>query len=240
MAEQSNAARDGVLGAIRKAASHLRDETAARAAVEERLSTHARNLLPARGQIPHAERVELFIRMAQAVAASVERVPERNRIPQIVADYLSAHNLPARLRAAPDPELQSLDWSGLPTLEVAFGRGEPEDQATITLAIAGIAETGTLFGASGNDAGPTLSFLPGTHIVVLPVDRVVGSYEEAWDLLRQRQAAKGLGMPRAVNFITGPSRTADIEQTSLVHVHGPGRLHILLVDSAADAPPQGS
>lgn len=240
MAEQSSAARDGVLGAIRKAASHLRDEAAARAAVEQRLSGHARNLLPARGQIPPAERVELFIRMVHAVAATVERVPDRNRIPEIVADYLSTHNLPARLRAAPDPELRSLDWGSRPTLEVGFGRGEADDQVTITPAFAGVAETGTLFAASGTHAGPTLAFLPGTHIVVLSADRIVGSYEEAWDLLRQRQAALGLGMPRAVNLITGPSRTSDIEQTSLVHVHGPGRLHILLVDTAADAPPQGS
>lgn len=235
MGEAEGTARDGVLGAIRKAASHLRNDAAARAAVEQRLSSHPRNLIPARGQLPTAQRIDLFIRQAQAVAATVERVAERSRIPHAVADFLSTHNLPSTVRAAPDPELRALDWSRRPTLEVLFGKGESHDLATLTMALAGVAETATLFAASGPDGGPTLIFLPGTHIVVLPTDRVVGSYEEGWDLLRARQNG---AMPRSVNLITGPSRTADIEQTPQLHAHGPGRLHILLVDAAP--PPAGS
>ncbi|MEZ5579927.1 MAG: LUD domain-containing protein [Candidatus Competibacteraceae bacterium] len=81
---------------------------------------------------------------------------------------------------------------------------------------------------SGPHSPPTtLNFLPDTHIVVLRADRIVGAYEDAWDLLR----ARGLGMPRTVNFITGPSRSADIEQTVQMGAHGlapqrwPGRLN---------------
>ena len=78
-------------------------------------------------------------------------------------------------------------------------------------------------------AGPTtLNFLPETHVVVLRADQVVGPYEEAWDLLRSARGAAGL--PRTVNFVTGPSRTADIEQTIQMGAHGPRRLCILLVD----------
>jgi L-lactate dehydrogenase complex protein LldG len=54
---------------------------------------------------------------------------------------------------------------------------------------------------------------------------VVAAYEDGWDRLRE-----GGGMPRAINFITGPSRTGDIEQRIELGAHGPRRLHIILVD----------
>ena len=59
----------------------------------------------------------------------------------------------------------------------------------------------------------------------------VGAYEEAWDLLRSELGA----MPRNVMLVTGPSRSADIEQTLELGAHGPRRLHVVLVD---DAPAQ--
>ena len=62
----------------------------------------------------------------------------------------------------------------------------------------------------------------------MPTDRIVGAYEDAWQRLRG-QFGSGV-MPRVVNWITGPSRTADIEQTLLLGAHGPKRLHILLID----------
>jgi L-lactate dehydrogenase complex protein LldG len=75
--------------------------------------------------------------------------------------------------------------------------------------------------------------LPGTHIVVLPAARLVGTYEEVWAKLRARAAGASV-MPRVVNWITGPSRTADIEQTLLLGAHGPQRLHIVLVENAEE------
>ncbi len=83
---------------------------------------------------------------------------------------------------------------------------------------------------SGADRPTTLNFLPGTHIVVLRKNQVVGAYEEAWAKLRASAAARGEAMPRAVNFVTGPSRTGDIEQKLQLGAHGPIRLHIVLVD----------
>ena len=56
---------------------------------------------------------------------------------------------------------------------------------------------------------------------------IAGDYESAWDKVR---GAYGKGrMPRTVNFITGPSRSGDIEQTLLLGAHGPRRLHIVVV-----------
>ena len=86
------------------------------------------------------------------------------------------------------------------------------------------AETGTLLLVSGAERPTTLNFLPDTHVVVLHRHQIVGPYEAAWDRLR----AEG-PMPRTVNFVSGPSRTADIEQTIVMGAHGPRRLHVIIV-----------
>jgi len=63
---------------------------------------------------------------------------------------------------------------------------------------------------------------------LLDEDRITGAYEDAWDDLR-----KVGEMPRTVNFVTGPSRTADIEQTILMGAHGPRRLHIIIRENGS-------
>jgi L-lactate dehydrogenase complex protein LldG len=78
---------------------------------------------------------------------------------------------------------------------------------------------------SAAETSTTLNFLPDTHIVVVSTDQVVATYEDGWDRLR----AHG-GMPRTINFITGPSRTGDIEQRIELGAHGPRQLHIILID----------
>jgi L-lactate dehydrogenase complex protein LldG len=57
------------------------------------------------------------------------------------------------------------------------------------------------------------------------VARIVRSMEEGWDLLRRERGA----LPRQVAFVSGPSRTADIEMTLVLGIHGPYRVHIILV-----------
>jgi len=220
-------ARSQILSGLRRAL-HGTDGDGRPEAVARRLAERPRGPIPARGQLPPARRGELFLEMAQAVGATVERVAAPSRVPHAVADYLAAHNLPARVRVAPDAELSALPWDRRPTLEVGFGGAQPDDAVSVTAALAGVAETGTLLAVSGPGSPTALNFLPGVHIVVLHADRVVGSYEEAWEMLRRAGP-----MPRTAGLITGPSRTGDIEQTILLHAHGPGRLHILLVGEAA-------
>jgi L-lactate utilization protein LutB len=166
-----------------------------------------------------------------------ERLPDAHSAAQadaplararVRADFLKSENLPPKLRLAPRAELRRLPWDGQPLLEVEEGIAEAEDATSVTGAFAGIAETGTLLMASGPEAPVTLNFLPENHLVVLRTSQVVGTYEEAWQRLRARFGAGTL--PRAVNMITGPSRTGDIEQTILLGAHGPRRLHVLLVD----------
>ena len=183
-------------------------------------------LLPARAQGPGASLIQRFVEEAEAVATTVHRIASIEDIPDAVARYLADENLPAVIRMAPDHRLTAVPWSTHPTITVTTGVSDGGDEVGLTGALAGVAETGTLVLHSGPESPTTLNFLPGTHIVVLLADQIVGAYEEALALLR----AAG-PLPRTVNFITGPSRTADIEQQLELGAHGPRRLHIVLVDS---------
>jgi L-lactate dehydrogenase complex protein LldG len=161
------------------------------------------------------------------VGATTQRVATRAELGDAVADYLRARNLGTTVKLSPELAARTVTWPA--SFAITTGRATGEDLVGIAEARAGVAETGTLVMASGADRPTTLNFLPETHIVIVPVARIVGTYEEAWDRLRGPHMTRGL-LPRAVNWITGPSRTADIEQTLLTGVHGPKRLHIIVVD----------
>jgi len=221
-------ARDQIFGDIRARLGRGRLDPAANAAAEERLVAHRRNLVPARAAArDHAGQVALFVSEAQAVDATIARVASSADVPGAVADFLTSQNLPAQLVMTPDPKLDAIPWEARPMLELRRGRAEDGDAAGITGAFAAIAETGTLMLISGAETPTRNNFLPDTHIVVLRASEVVACYEDGWDRLRALGA-----LPRTVNFITGPSRTGDIEQRLVLGAHGPRRLHIVLIDDA--------
>ncbi len=221
-------ARDQILGDLRAHLGRGRLDASAAAEAEARLAAHRRNLVPARAaSLDHAGQVALFIAEITAVDATVVRVAGADDVPGAVADYLSHQNLPARLVMTPDRKLDAIPWDARPLLELRRGRAEDGDTAGITGAFAAVAETGTLMLISGPETPTRNNFLPDTHIVVLRASEVVACYEDGWDMLR----AAG-SMPRTVNFISGPSRTGDIEQRMVLGAHGPRRLHIVIVDDA--------
>ena len=107
------------------------------------------------------------------------------------------------------------------------GRSDGGDLNAVSHAFGGVAESGTAVMVSGPENPSTLNFLPDNHIVVVAAKDIAGDYERVFAKLR---ATYGKGqMPRTVNFITGPSRSGDIEQTLLLGAHGPRRLHVLVV-----------
>ena len=164
-----------------------------------------------------------FVARLKAAAVTVAEAAHMPDVPKLAADYLRANNLPARLRMGADPDLASLPWLSIAALEITTGRAEAGDEVSIAKAFAGVAESGTLVLTSGVNNPTTLNFLPETQIVVVRAGDVVGGYEDAWDRLRAAGA-----LPRTVNWISGPSRTADIEQTIVMGAHGPRRLHVIL------------
>lgn len=221
--------KDFVLNAIRRGLRRGPLPEDQKAMLRGRLARHPRHTIPARSRLPHAEQVALFVRNVEKEFGSVVRVPDLAAIPGAVADYLSAQNLPSRFAMAPHPELQSVPWADRPLLEIREGKAEATDLVSVTQAFSGIAETGTLMLPSAPVRPTTLNLLADTAIVVLRASNLVGAYEEAWDKLRSEMG----GMPRNVMLVTGPSRSADIEQALELGAHGPRNLHVILVEDSA-------
>jgi L-lactate dehydrogenase complex protein LldG len=227
--------REQILGSIRKSLKRGPVTEARASELRARLDAPARNVIPRRAaDLESSARVELFIRMAEGVQASVVRVGSAAEVPGAVADYLAEKNLPSKLVMTPDPRLEGIPWADRPLLEIRRGRAEDGDVTGITACVAGVAETGTLMLTSGPESPTRNNFLPDHHLVILRRDQVIATYEDAFDRLRalSKEAGDGWLPPRTVNFITGPSRTADIEQKIELGAHGPRRLHIILIDEA--------
>lgn len=223
-----DSARARVLARIRRS-SPKGDEAVRIAAVEHRLQHPQRNLVPERGQGDEARRIAVFTRMMEAVGGTVEVLDDVNDVPGAVAVYLRNTNRPAEIRRGKDERLAILPWHRAQTLEVKEGRAEDADTASLTHAFAGVAESGTIVQLSGPDNPTTLNFLPEAHIVLLDAKDLDASYEESWVRLRE---IYGPGqMPRTVNMISGPSRTADIEQTIVRPAHGPRDMHVIIIKS---------
>jgi L-lactate dehydrogenase complex protein LldG len=219
-------ARETLYASIRRSLGVTGEEPARRAAVAERLKTRPRGVIPARGQLAPQERVKLFAKMVEAANGSAEMVSSAADVPGAVAALLRRHNLPMQIRRGDDPRLAALPWDNERTLEVSTGASDGRQLASISHAFAGVAETGTLIVMSGPDNPTTLNFLPDTHIVVVDAKDIAGDYESVWARLRESFRDT---MPRAINMITGPSRSADIAQILILGAHGPRRLHVLVV-----------
>lgn len=93
-----------------------------------------------------------------------------------------------------------------------------------------LAETGTLVLLSGEGKARSTSLLPPFHIALVKPDQFISGLDDLFPLLRHKTEPLQFGMSSAVTFITGPSRTADIELTLVVGVHGPQELHVIMLD----------
>ena len=222
--------REAVLGAIRRGLKRGPLPEAEATALRERLASHPRHLIPARSQVGRPAQVAMMVHYIEREFGTVTRVPDAAGVPDALASYLAAQNLPSQAAIAPHPELRAIPWASRPLLRLREGRAEATDLVSVQHGFAGIAETGTLMLPSAAERPTTLNLLPDTAVVVLRTSRVVGTYEDAWDLLRAAGA-----MPRNVMLVTGPSRSADIEQTLELGAHGPRRLHVLLIEDDPEA-----
>jgi L-lactate dehydrogenase complex protein LldG len=215
-----------ILGNIRRGLKRGPASDTQREAVLTRLAQHKRNLIPMRSQLPKEEQITLFINMAREAAAEVIELESINEVPAVCATWLKNKGI-AELNMASDPEISHLDWSQAQGITCEQRVAQVGDPASLTTSFAGIAETGTLMLKSGATSPTTLNFLPDNHFVILKRSDIVGPYEDAWQKLRE---ATQNNLPRTVNMITGPSRSADIEQKLQMGAHGPKELIILLIN----------
>lgn len=174
-------------------------------------------------RVPISDRIERFRARAEALASTVVGPVAVTAVTETVARYLAEHRLPRA--AVVWPKLAQLDWNAH-GINVRPGPARADDAVGITGVYCAIAETGTLALLSGVDTPATVSLLPKTHIAIVPTARIVAHMEDCF----ARVHVDGSGMPRAINFVSGPSRTADIEQTVTVGAHGPYRVLIVLCE----------
>jgi L-lactate dehydrogenase complex protein LldG len=225
-------ARDAILASIRRSLGVTGNEAPRRREVADRIAGRPLGIIPARGQGTPQERIDLFVRMVELAAGSIVRIDDAADAPAEVATFLRRHNLSMAARRGADPRLAALPWERAGTLEISTEPSGDNALSSVSHAFGAVAETGTLVLASGPDNPTSLNFLPDNHIVVVDAKDVVGDYETVWRRLREK-FGDGV-MPRALNLITGPSRSADIEQTLILGAHGPRRLHVILVGKPSE------
>ena len=216
--------RDDILGRVRAGLQRNATNAAAgREVMLAALSNRGHGPKPAISANPKAL-LERFQAKSELQSSTVDIVAQESSVPAAVARYLTSMNLSKS--AAAWPSLAALDWAAAGL--AVEGRGARDaDLVGITGSFCAVAETGTLMVCSSPDTPATVSLLPETHIAIVHASRIVPYMEDAWDLAR-----KELGtLPRAVNFISGPSRTGDIEQTIVLGAHGPYRVHLVIVES---------
>jgi L-lactate dehydrogenase complex protein LldG len=103
-------------------------------------------------------------------------------------------------------------------------RGAPPDlpDAGVSQALYGLADTGSVVLAASPEEPRARSLLPFVHVSLLREDRILPGLPELFETV-------GSDLPSALAIVTGPSRSADIEQTLVVGVHGPGEVHVVLL-----------
>ena len=217
--------REAVFANIRRSLGVTGREATRQFEVEARLRDAPAGVVPGRGQGDLAARAATFKAEAERAQATVAEIPTLEAVPGEVARFLRDNNCPATLRVGEDARLAQMPWSET-SLEIAHGASDGHDLNAMSFAFAAVAETGTLALVSGRDNPTTLNFLPDNHIVVVKRDDILADPEAVFAKLRVTYG-KGVA-PRTLNFITGPSRSADIEQTLLLGAHGPRRLHIVV------------
>ena len=218
----TSAARQAIFGRIRKAQQRSNLVSQGELdAVQDYLRHHPSGPQPQIGDDLIVHFREQALRMSDTVA----EVASMAEVPAEVASYLD--HLGIAKQAIAWKSLDALAWEQA-GIALAYRPPVNEDLVGITGAFCAVAETGSLLLLSGPDTYASASLLPETHIAILPASRIVAYMEDAFALVRAERGE----LPRATNFISGPSRTGDIEQTIVLGAHGPYRVHVIVVMDA--------
>jgi L-lactate dehydrogenase complex protein LldG len=210
--------RETILGNIRAALGRGALTESESTALRAKLREHPRGPMPAMNW----ELVARFRERALGLSSTVDEIASLSELPAAVARYLRANALP--VAGSCWPQFGALDWAGQ-GLAMQPRAADGDDKVGLTGVFCAVAETGTLMLLSGPQTDAKNSLLPDTHIAVVPTSRILPSLEDGWALLRREHGE----LPRQVAFVSGPSRTADIELTLVLGIHGPYRVHIILL-----------
>lgn len=181
--------------------------------------------------LDHAGRRALFAAQLEALRAEFLPAATFDDLPRVLSD-LARSAAWERVAAHHDDLVDRACLSvGVPVRWVDRSTGK-EDLAAcsagITACEALVAQTGSVLLTSRACGGRALSVLPPHHVVIAQRDQLVGDLYEAYVLLAARF---GRNLPSFATFVTGPSRTGDIEHVVVLGAHGPKRLTVVLVEN---------
>lgn len=213
----SSTRRDEILARIRAALRHKQRSAEDEAELEQRLRSSPRGPHP---QLRDAL-LDQFVAKAEANHFTVERVASLQMLVPAVQRLWTDAEAPPDISVA--GSLANLGWPQGWTINT--GPARMVETMSVTMAVAGVAETGSVILRSDAQNPTTLNFLPDTHVVVLRASDVVAYLEDAW----VRVPGESGDWPRTVNVISGPSRTADVGGVLVRPAHGPKAAHIILV-----------
>lgn len=168
-----------------------------------------------------------FAKKAEANGIVIERVCDLDAVPHAIVKHLNLAGMEPNIRHGSDPTFAAIPWNNTPELECRLGPATGDDRASLSRAMYGVCETGTLVLASGADNPVTLAFLPDHHIVLLNETDIVPTLDAA---LAGFSAPPG-ALPRTINLISGASRTGDIGGQLVMGAHGPRQLIVVLISS---------
>ena len=211
-------ARAEIFGRLREVAS---DSSAGRIDLERKALGSADTPEP-----PAREKCQAFLMNVLANRGSVDCAADRSEAVRAVAAYLYRNFRSHRLVAGNDPRLAAMPWRDGGVLP-RFGALEADEPVSLSYARLGVAETGAVVAFTGKANPGVNNLLPEHHIMLLDTADIVPGLEEAWQRLNGEMERDG--RPRGINFIAGPSSTADIEGQLVYGAHGPRYWHVILL-----------
>ncbi len=182
---------------------------------------------------PAADHCISFMANVLANRGTVALAADRAEAVRVVGRYLYNRFRTHKLVAGNDPRIAAMPWRDAGVLP-RFGTAENGDSAALSYARLGVAETGAIVTWTGRANPGRNNLLPEDHLVLVNREDVVATLEDAWQRIRRDLPAGS--WPRGINFIAGPSSTADVEAQLIMGAHGPRRWHVILVgDTPAQA-----
>lgn len=224
-----SSARDDILGRIREALRlpaprpHLRSDDTPGAPAKT-----GRAWLPEAGETREQQLRVLSENLAK-LRAQLIRVPDTDGAAAALSELATAKGWKRLAYHANEATRAAIAGLGCETwaADVDFDKRRLEScDAGLTTCEAIVAQTGSILVSSSENGGRALSILPHVHVVLARADQVVGDLTDAFALTRERHGGR---MPSMLSFITGPSRTGDIERILVLGAHGPKELVLILV-----------
>lgn len=215
-----------------------RDRILKRVAVAQTLRRDRPSLHTTEPSPPHkksgagtAHRLDPLTARLNDNGVSVHHCAAISQLPSAVADALACvTNTPLKVRIAPHYVFQKCTWHNESRLQIAFGPWQPGDTTALSHGALAIADTGSLVVASGADNPTGLAFLPDVHIVAVASDTIVATLDDAMAAISSWTGDGKQTLPRAINIISGASRTADIASKIVHGAHGPRALCVVIYD----------